>query len=135
MPGNGFQFLAVLPLCVALCGCMSFDFFDSKADTGLTTNAVTPKKSQDRVSDEATVRNAVTSADLARLGDTPLPWANASTGSAGVVSAIRENRANGAVCRSFTTTRHAYDGIANFSGDACLAPNGEWQLMRFSRQN
>ncbi|MCX8996377.1 RT0821/Lpp0805 family surface protein [Rhizobiaceae bacterium BDR2-2] len=114
---------------------MSFDFFDSRTDSSVTTNSVPQKKSQEAVSDEATVRNAVTSADLAKLGQSPLPWANASTGSAGVVTAINENRIGGTLCRSFSTTRHAYDGIAAFTGDTCLDANGEWKLVRFTRQN
>lgn len=131
---NGIVFLAVLPLAMGLSGCMSFDFFDSRADATVTSS-VSPKKSPDAVSDEATVRNAVTSADLNRLGTSSLPWANTSTGSAGVVTSVSENRINGTVCRSFVTTRHAYDGIANFNGDACLDGSGQWQLVRFSRQN
>lgn len=113
---------------------MSFDLFD-KADSSVTTSAITPKKSAETMSDETTVRNAVTSADLSRLGAASLPWANASTGSAGVVTSISENRVNGAVCRSFVTSRHAFDGIANFTGDACLDSGGEWKLMRFIRQD
>lgn len=120
---------------MALSGCMTFDLFDSRTDSTVTTSSVAPQKSAEAVSDEATVRNAVTSADLSRLGAASLPWANASTGSAGVVTSVSENRVNGAVCRSFVTTRHAYDGIANFTGDACLGANGEWKLIRFVRQN
>lgn len=131
---NGIAFLAVLPLAMGLSGCMSFDLFGGGADATVT-NSVSPKKSPDAVSDEATVRNAVTSADLARLGTSSLPWANASTGSAGVVTSVSENRINGTVCRSFVTTRHAYDGIANFTGDTCLDGSGQWQIVRFNRQN
>ncbi|MBB4104348.1 RT0821/Lpp0805 family surface protein [Allorhizobium borbori] len=135
MFSHGIRFFAVLPLCVALSGCMSFDLFSSRADSSLTTSSVAPKKSTEAISDEVTVRNAVTSADLEKLAGASLPWANASTGSAGVVASINESRANGAVCRSFVTTRHAYDGIANFMGDTCLDTSGEWKLIRFIRQN
>lgn len=134
---RGVRMIAALPLLLALTGCMStsFDFFGSKPDSSVTTNSIAPKKSADANSDEATVRNAVTSADLAKLGNSPLPWANATTGSAGVVSTISEVHENGVVCRSFVTTRHAYDGIANFAGETCLGNNGEWRLMDFSRQD
>ena len=135
MFSDGIRFFAVLPLCVALSGCMSFDLFAPPADNSLTTKSITPAKSTETISDEVTVRNAVTSADLTKLAGASLPWANASTGSAGVVASITESRANGAVCRSFVTTRHAYDGIANFTGDACLDTAGEWKLIRFIRQN
>lgn len=133
----GARIATALALCLALTGCMStsFDFFGSKPDSAITTNSLAAKKSSETVSDEVTVRNAVTSADLNKLANAPLPWANASTGSAGVVSTISEARDNGVVCRSFVTTRHAYDGIANFSGEACLGPNDEWRLMDFARQD
>lgn len=114
---------------------MSFELFETKADSSVTTNSIQQAKSSEATSDEVTVRNAVTSADLSKLSGAALPWANASTGSAGVVSSITENHANGVVCRSFVTTRHAYDGIANYSGDACMNNGGDWQLMRFFRQN
>ena len=132
----GARAATALALCLALSGCMStsFDFFGSKPDSTVT-NSLAAKKSSETVSDEVTVRNAVTSADLDKLANAPLPWANASTGSAGVVSTISEARADGVVCRSFVTTRHAYDGIANFAGEACLGTNGEWRLMDFARQD
>ena len=134
---SGARVLAALPLLAALSGCMStsFDFFGSKPDSTVTTNSIAPKKSADANSDEATVRNAVTSADLVKLGNAPLPWANATTGSAGVVSTISEAHENGVVCRSFVTTLHAYNGISNFAGETCLGNNGEWRLMEFSRQD
>lgn len=114
----------------------SLDLFGSdKVDRSVSTGAVTAAASTTTtLSDEATVRNAVTSADLAKIGEAPLPWANAATGSAGVVSTIKEARNQGHVCREFTTTRHSYDGIAMFSGQACLTGSGDWLLTAFNRQ-
>ena len=87
----------------------------------------------DNISDEATVRNAVTSADINKLNGQPVPWANASTGSAGVIDTIVENDSSGQVCRQFRTTRHSYEGIANFFGKTCLVSAGEWQLLSFQQ--
>jgi len=114
----------------------SLDLFGSdKVDRSVSTGAVPAAASTTTtLSDEATVRNAVTSADLAKIGEAPLPWANAATGSAGVVSTIKEARNQGHVCREFTTTRHSYDGIAMFSGQACLTGTGDWLLTAFNRQ-
>lgn len=114
----------------------SLDLFDSapKPDRSISTGSVPGDRSETTLSDEATVRNAVTSADLAKVGSAPLPWANAATGSAGVVSTIREARRADQVCRDFTTTRHSYEGIAMFSGQACLTGNGDWLLTAFDRQ-
>jgi len=83
------------------------------------------------VSDETTVRDAVSSAELIKIQGQPLPWANASTGSAGVIDTIVENTALGALCRQFHTTRHAYNGISNYYGRACLVDGGNWQLLSF----
>jgi hypothetical protein len=122
---------------LSLTGCMSggMDFLSStKVDHSVTTGTIAQVQApKDAVSDEATVRNAVTSADLSKLKGQPLPWANASTGSAGVIDTIVENDTSGQVCRQFRTTRHAYDGIANFNGKACLT-GGEWQVLSFQQQ-
>ncbi|MFB2550878.1 RT0821/Lpp0805 family surface protein [Ensifer soli] len=121
--------VACLPLAACVGGGLDFA---SGVDRSIATGAIAARPAE--TSDEATVRNAVSSADLASLKDRPVPWANASSGSAGVISAIREQRADGVVCRSFTTTRHSYEGIARFDGRACQAGKGEWLLSRFERQ-
>ncbi|TCU27831.1 outer membrane surface antigen [Rhizobium azibense] len=118
-----------------LSGCMTggFDFLsDSKVDRSVATGTVpqTPP-STDTLSDEMTVRNAVTSADIQRMAGQPLPWANSSTGSAGVIDTIVENNDQGQVCRQFRTTRHSYAGIAKFYGKTCLVGGGNWQLLSF----
>jgi hypothetical protein len=119
-----------------LSGCMSgLDLFsDSNVDTTVRTNTVTNGNTE-RLSDEITVRNAVSSADILRTGGSPIPWANSASGSAGVISSIAENRDNnGRTCRDFVTTKHSYQGIANFSGRTCLGNSGEWLLLAFDRQ-
>ena len=89
----------------------------------------------ERLTDEITVRNAVSSADLARAGGSPIPWANSASGSAGVINAIAENHdAAGRTCRDFVTTKHSYQGIASFTGRTCLGNSGEWLLLAFDRQ-
>lgn len=114
----------------------SLDLLGSaKVDRSIATGTVPAvAASTSNLSDEATVRNAVSSADLAKIGEAPLPWANAATGSAGVVSTIREARNDGHVCRDFKTTRHSYEGIAMFSGQTCLTGSGDWLLTAFDRQ-
>jgi hypothetical protein len=122
---------------VSLTGCVAggMDFLSAaKVDRSVSTGTVPQAPvTTDSVSDEATVRNAVTSADLSKLNGQPLPWANASTGSAGVIDTIVENSDSGKICRQFRTTRHAYDGIANFYGKTCLISAGDWQLLSFQQ--
>lgn len=127
--------LALLSLTSCTTGGMDL-LGSAKVDKSVTTGAVANKDTgSDTVSDEATVRNAVTSADLSKLKGQPLPWANASTGSAGVIDTIVENNATGQVCRQFRTTRHAYDGIANFYGKTCLVGDNDWQVLAFQPQS
>jgi surface antigen len=122
---------------LSLSGCVSggMDFLSTaKVDRTVTTGTIPQAPvTTDSVSDETTVRNAVTSADLSKTNGQPLPWANASTGSAGVIDTIVENTNSGQICRQFRTTRHAYDGIANFYGKTCLIDSGNWQLMSFQQ--
>ncbi|MBL0370811.1 hypothetical protein JJB09_02105 [Rhizobium sp. KVB221] len=110
-------------------GMSGFESTDKK----LTTSAVQNNYQAlpDSVSDEVTVRNAVSSADISKPGPTNIPWANTSTGSAGVINTIQEENNGSYVCRLFTTTRHSYRGIANFGGKACLVGSGEWQVINF----
>lgn len=117
-----------------LSGCMGgLDLFaDSKVDT-VRTSAV--PNSAERLTDEITVRNAVSSADLTRVAGNPIPWANSASGSAGVINSIAENRDDaGRPCRDFVTTKHSYQGISNYSGRTCLGSSGEWLLLAFDLQ-
>ncbi|CAN7597224.1 RT0821/Lpp0805 family surface protein [Rhizobium sp. LjRoot30] len=118
---------------LGLSGCVGngMDLFGSKVDQSISTSTIADGKNKDVISDEVTVRNAVTSADMSKLEGKPLAWANASTGSAGVISAISEQTQDGTVCRAFETSRHSYVGVANFQGKACLAGDGNWQLLSF----
>ena len=125
--------LMLCALTVNLSGCVgSMDLFgEDKVDRSIATSAVASHKSDETLSDEMTVRNAVTSADVERLAGQPIPWANTTTGSAGVITAIREDSQSGPVCRQFATTRHSYQGIAKFQGTACLDGKDNWQLLSF----
>ncbi|WP_027487159.1 RT0821/Lpp0805 family surface protein [Allorhizobium undicola] len=131
------QFVAIAAASLLLSGCVGgvMDMGSSaKVDRSIST-ATIPNNEPEHRSDQDTVRNAVSSADMARTGQAPLPWANASTGSAGVIESISEDNSNGVLCRTFVTSRHAYDGIAKFYGRTCLVGDGQWQLLNFDRQS
>ena len=118
-----------------LTSCVSLDLFGGeKVDRSLSTASVPAQAAAPTLSDDATIRNAVTSADLMKVADAPVPWANAATGSAGVVTAIREDRSTGFVCRNFNTTRHSFEGVSSYSGQACLSETGEWLMTRFEQK-
>ncbi|WP_157928806.1 RT0821/Lpp0805 family surface protein [Pararhizobium haloflavum] len=81
--------------------------------------------------DEEAVARAVAEIDLEQTPNAPFPWANRSTGSTGVISALEETEETGVPCRAFTTTVHRYDGIALFDGATCRDDSGQWNLKAF----
>lgn len=123
-------------LCALLAGCGAGGFSLAKAevDKSLYTNSapVAAKPyDADRLSDETTIRNAVTSADLETLSGQPLPWANAGTGARGQVTAIAESRQAGTLCRRFSATRENFDGVLMFRGETCMVGSGAWRMQNF----
>jgi surface antigen len=126
--------MAAAPVVLSGCFGAGQDYLTSAAtDSSINTRSISDVHAKTVNSDETTVSNAVTSADLGKLGNDPLPWANTATGSSGVVTSIAEQMAEGMTCRQFTTTRHSYSGIAKFSGLACLGSEGNWNVLRFEQ--
>ncbi|MER9235244.1 RT0821/Lpp0805 family surface protein [Mesorhizobium sp. M0622] len=123
--------IVVLPL--AACG-GGFSLEQAEVDRSVLTSStpasVTPLD-QDRASDQATIRNAVSSADVEQLAGQAVPWANADTGSRGSITELAEFRANGETCRRFTASRESFDGVALFKGEICLAGGSIWRLQDF----
>lgn len=127
--------LALLLASAMLAGCGSFKL--SKVDTdSLMTSAVAPerKAAPSATSDETTIRNAVSSANLEELGATPLAWANVGTDSRGSVFDIAEIRDKSAVCRTFKGSRESFDGVRLFNGETCMASDGGWWMRRFEEK-
>lgn len=129
--------LAVLAGLVLLGGCAAGGFSLEKAsvDPSLITGTV-PAQAEaaadpERRSDEATIRNAVSSADLETLGSAPVQWANAVTGSRGAINNLVEHRQNGALCRKFTASRESFDGVGLYTGEVCMAAPGAWRMLAF----
>ena len=89
----------MLPLCACASGSFSLEKaeIDQTILTGDVSERGAPIADPERLSDEATIRNAVSSADM-ELAGVPLPWANAGTGS-----------------------RHQDDAIAKFVGSGSMS--------------
>lgn len=126
------SFIFLAPLLTA-CGVTGNTLKKAGTDPALVTGSVTSEAppDPDRLSDEATIRNAVSSANLDMIGPQPLSWANKDTGSRGAVSHIIEAKREGSLCRTFETSRESFEGIAMFAGKACLKDNGEWSMLNF----
>jgi hypothetical protein len=106
------------------------DVVDQGTQTGsLPAGAETPDPT--RVSDETTIRNAVSSADPEQAKIEPLAWANAETGSRGSISEMLEKEEGGVLCRQFKASRESFDGVALYEGDACKGDRGVWYLRDF----
>ncbi|WP_197435200.1 RT0821/Lpp0805 family surface protein [Nitratireductor arenosus] len=129
--------LVLLPLVVALGGCVSsgFGLGDDGPDRTIVTSAVAPSPAAavdtETRSDEATIRNAVTSANLETLAGGALSWANAETGSRGEVATIVEFERDGVRCRRFRVSRESFQGVALFTGETCLTPGAGWWTRAF----
>jgi surface antigen len=124
--------LVALPL--TACGAGGFSLEQAEVDRTILTSS-TPASAlpidQDRASDQATIRNAVSSADIQELGGQAVPWANSDTGSRGSITELAESRDNGQLCRRFTASRESFDGVALFKGEVCLAGAGAWRMPDF----
>jgi hypothetical protein len=106
------------------------DIVDQGTQTGsLPAGAETPDPT--RVSDESTIRNAVSAADPEQAKVEPLAWANADTGSRGSISEMMEKEEGGTLCRQFKASRESFDGVALYAGDACKGDRGVWYLRDF----
>lgn len=128
--------LSALLLPALLTGCIGggLGLKEAGVDPTILTGAVETTAGTDdgpQLSDQATIRNAVSSVDVETVGSTPLAWANADTGSRGAISGLVERMENGRLCRSFTTSREAFDGVSVHSGQACLVAPGAWRMERF----
>ena len=126
--------LLAVGLLVAGCGAGSASL-QAQTDPSMV-GAVSPQTAAsgdvEKLSDEATIRNAVTSADVSQISGNEIAWANADTGSKGAISALVESKEQGQLCRKFTTTRESFDGVALYEGKACMAAPGNWQMLAFS---
>ena len=130
----GTRLAAALTCVLLLAGCgtggdkLSQDQVDQNVQTGALASAA-PDSTQ--ISDSATIRNAVSAADIEAMGSAPLAWANSDTGSRGTISSVAETRAAGVLCRKFTASRESYAGVGVYQGETCLDERGGWRMQEF----
>ena len=134
--GWGRQVFVWLSLCASLalagCGGRGFSIEDVAPDTSIVTGSIAPQRPSG-VSDEATIRNAVSSAIVDEIGEAGIGWANAGTGSRGAIREVRETRDGAYLCRSFAATRESFEGVHLYRGETCLNAAKEWAMHRFER--
>jgi hypothetical protein len=126
--------LLTLALPLAACAAGGFSLEKAEVDRSIITSSApspTPTASTDRDSDQTTIGNAVSSADIQQLGGQAVPWANAGTGSRGSITELVELKDSGLTCRRFAATRESFDGVALFKGELCIAGAGGWRMQEF----
>ena len=132
-PAAGLCLAAVL----ALSGCGAAGFsIESAIDRSVETSSVNPSPTAasgdaSGLSDETTIRNAVSSAIVDEIGEDGIGWANARTGSRGSIRDVRESRRSDGLCRSFTASRESFDGVHLHRGVTCLNGAGLWVMKSF----
>ncbi|MBZ0164155.1 MAG: hypothetical protein K8H74_15760 [Notoacmeibacter sp.] len=136
--GRIFQTLgSTLLLAGALAGCATGNILtraetDPTIITGSIPDPVSPSAESERASDELTIRNAVSSANLQETGDAPIAWANQDTGARGSITRVTEYKdRKGVLCRAFTASLERFDGVSQGAGEACLGPGGNWTMRSF----
>ncbi len=129
-PKSLMQVLTLMAAAAILPGCASggLDMLGVGTDKSIKTGTVaadsTGEQSADSEvwSDEMTIRNAVSSANLTELGDEPLSWANADTGSQGAITQIREIERKGLRCRTFQASRRVLKAYPCFPARRACRP-------------
>jgi surface antigen len=125
--------LLLLPACAARGITIDQIANDQTLITGSIERAEpVPSIDGDLLLDRMTIENAVTSAIVDELPASGLGWANAGTGSRGMVTAIEETRQSAGLCRSFSATRETYAGVHMFRGRTCLGEAGRWATQEFA---
>jgi hypothetical protein len=122
-----------LAMTLMLAGCGGGYSMSKAADenAGVTTASVATQPDTQMVSDQSTIRNAVSQADLTTMDRTGMSWTNNETGSRGSISSISEYAESGATCRKFVVSRESYSGVNLYDGDACLVNGRDWKLRAF----
>ena len=117
----------VLPICLVACASGNI-LKRAETDRSIVTGSIRSNQPADSVTDQETIRNAVTSVDPKQLGPDGLAWMNPATGASGQITGLTEFRQNGSLCRRFSTSVTRFDGISLYNGEACLGGAGGWQL-------
>ncbi|MHC5306626.1 RT0821/Lpp0805 family surface protein [Bartonella sp. LJL80] len=136
--GSLFIFVTIV---LPMQGCIVAGFKADKADASfkpdasIVTGSIAPTPqatvSPVQQSDQLVVRDKISTLNKGEIGAASFNWENAVTGSEGVISQIAERKANGRLCRSFQTTRAAYDGVNLYQGQVCQVADDVWTMTAF----
>lgn len=106
-----------------------------KPDSSLITGSVpvTPQQTDDPIikSDQIVIRDKLISLNAKKVLVSEIKWDNTVTGSEGLISSVAETKKGGHVCRNFTTTRSAFDGVSLYHGQICQVTPEVWNVTSF----
>lgn len=125
---------AVCALALAGCGAGGFSLDNADVDPSLVTSSVPAASAAGDggiEADQATIRNAVSSADVEEAAGRAIAWANADTGARGTITSLVQARRSGRLCRRFAGSREGFDGVAMFEGETCMVAPGAWRMESF----
>ena len=77
------------------------------------------------------IRDKLISLNAKKAPVSDVKWDNTVTGSEGMISAVAETKKGGHVCRNFTTTRSAFDGVSLYHGQICQVTPEVWNVTSF----
>jgi hypothetical protein len=127
--------VSLLAAALALGGCGAGGFSLEKADVdrSVVTSSVSgpAPAGSDSTADQATIRNAVSAADVEEQAGKPLAWANPETGARGTITRLVQSQEKGRLCRSFGGSRESFDGVSLFQGQACMIGPDLWRIEDF----
>jgi hypothetical protein len=122
---------------LSACGARGFSIEDAAPDHSIITGSVSPRKVAPPdpavLSDEVTIRNAVSSAIVDEIDEGGIGWQNVGTGSRGAVHSVSETREQGYLCRRFTASRESFEGVHMYRGTTCVGQAGQWMMQAFDR--
>ncbi|WP_187969972.1 RT0821/Lpp0805 family surface protein [Aquibium microcysteis] len=127
---------SVLALVLIASGCTSrAPSLDSLGFDQIKTGSISGGRAvapdAERMSDETTIRNAVSSANLDEAPGAPLAWANSQTGSRGEIFGVTQYMDETRLCRRFRVSRESFQGVSLFRGEVCMSMAGEWWVRTF----
>ncbi len=127
--------LACVLLALPACASGGFSLEKAEVDRSLYTGNIPSGKTgsavAERISDEATIRNAVSSADIEKSCGPIGALGQFGHRFARPIDNLAEFKSEGLLCRRFKTSRESFDGVALFKGEACMVSAGAWRMQSF----
>jgi hypothetical protein len=116
----------------ALAGCSGgMDIEAMAPDRSIVTGSIA-KANDPEVLDQVAIRSAVAEWPQGLPAPEAMPWVNVVTGSSGAITDLGAAAEGQGLCREFSASREAFDGVALYRGRACRG-NGPWVVQSLDK--